>query len=322
MPVSLPGPLDRDTAGVLKLPDGNAAGEDTGMANIAVDADGGVRFAPIDGSYAGECIGVDLSRPLDAETRSAIRSAFLDYQLLAFRGQALDKPAQLRFTEYFGPLELPVNRDYLGGDYPALHVVTNLDASGNLMARKVLANPGNYFWHSDASYMQVPAMATLLYAIQVPPKGGDTLFANLYHAYEALPEATKARIDGLRAIHSWEQSRRNSGSRPATEEEKRNAPPVSHPLVRTHPETGRKALYLGNHTSHIEGMPVDEGRALLAELLAHATQERFVYRHRWRPGDLVMWDNRCLVHCASDDFDFTAHPRVLHRTVLKGTVPV
>ena len=275
-----------------------------------------------DAPFGAAIAGVDLGAVSDAGQCAAIRKAFLDRQILVFRGQQLEKPAQIRFTEQFGELELPLNRDYLGADFPALHVVTNLDAEGRLKDRKVLANPGNYFWHTDASYMPVPAMATLLYAIQVPPEGGDTAFANLSLAYDALPESTKTRIDGMKAVHSWAQSRINSGSRPATDEENRNAPPVAHPLVRTHPETGRKGLYLGNHTSHIEGLPVDEGRALLTELLAHVTDARFVYRHRWQPGDLVMWDNRCLVHRASDDFDFTTHPRVLHRTVLRGTVPV
>ncbi|MEX2617418.1 MAG: TauD/TfdA family dioxygenase [Alphaproteobacteria bacterium] len=279
-------------------------------------------IAALDGAFGAAVAGVDLGGTLADAEFATIRDAFLASQILVFRGQQLDKPAQIRFTERFGELELPLNRDYLGADYPALHVVTNLDTEGRLKDRKVLANPGNYFWHTDASYMAVPAMATLLYAVQVPPAGGDTAFANLHLAYEALPETTKARIDGMKAVHSWAQSRINSGSRPATEEEARSAPPVAHPLVRTHPDTGRKALYLGNHTSHIEGLPVEEGRALLGELLAHATAPRFVYRHRWQPGDLVMWDNRCLVHRASDDFDFTTHARVLHRTVLRGTVPV
>jgi alpha-ketoglutarate-dependent 2,4-dichlorophenoxyacetate dioxygenase len=200
--------------------------------------------------------------------------------------------------------------------------VTNLDADEKFQDRKVPANPGNYFWHTGASYKAVPSMATLLHASRVPPEGGDTRFANLYLVLVALPESMRKRIARLKAVHSWEQSRLNSGSRSATDEEKRKAPAVAHPLVRTHPETGRQVLYLGNHTSHIEGMPVAEGRELLAELLEHATQKIFVYRHRWQPGDHVMWDSRCLVHCASDDFDFSVYPRVLHRTVIHGSVLV
>lgn len=206
-------------------------------------------------------------------------------------------------------------------DFPQLHVVTNLDADGKPTAKAALQNPGNYYWHTDASYMRKPSSSTLLYSIMTPSNGGDTEFANMYAAYEALSPEMKERIGSLRAVHSWEQSRHNSGSRPATEEEKRKAPPVAHPLVRTHPDTHRKALYLGVHTSHIEGMDVEEGRKLLADLLDHATQDRFVYRHKWQTGDLVMWDNRCLLHKATDDFDMGNEPRVLHRTVIQGTVP-
>lgn len=280
-----------------------------------------LRIRPFEAPFAAEVTGVDLNQPLDAATRRAVHDVFLAHQVLVFPGQTIEKASQIRFAEYFGPLELPINKDYLGADHPALHVVSNLGPDGKPASRKTLANPGNYFWHSDASYMAVPSMATLLFAIQVPPEGGDTNFANLQLAYDALPATTKERIDTMRAVHSWAQSRLNSGSRPATDAEKKQAPPVSHPLVRTHPETDRRGLYLGNHTSHIDGLPVEEGRALLAELLAHAVEPRFVYRHCWQPGDLVMWDNRCLVHRASDDFDSTVHARVLHRTVIKGSVP-
>jgi alpha-ketoglutarate-dependent 2,4-dichlorophenoxyacetate dioxygenase len=140
-------------------------------------------------------------------------------------------------------------------------------------------------WLSLAMHLSIRPYPSYL----VPPEGGDTRFANLYLALEALLESTRKRMVGLMAVHSWEQSRRNSGSRSATDEEKLRAPPVTHPLVRTHPETGRQALYLGNHTSHIEGVPVAEGRELLAELLEHATQPIFVYRHRWQPGNLATW---------------------------------
>jgi alpha-ketoglutarate-dependent taurine dioxygenase len=180
-------------------------------------------------------------------------------------------------------------------------------------------NIGNYSWHSDKSYMPRPSLATLLYAVQLPPEGGDTEFANMQAAYEALPDAQKKDLGTLRVFHSWERSRLKSGSRPATEEEKRDAPPVVHPLVRTHPATGRKVLY---HASHVEGWPVDRGEALLSALLEFATQEQFVYRHRWQSGDMVMWDNRCLVHRAVANFEIDQHARVLNRTVVRGDVPV
>ena len=162
---------------------------------------------------------------------------------------------------------------------------------------------------------------TMLHAVELPPAGGDTQFANMVLAYRALPDTMKSRLATLRAIHSWETSRLQSGSKPATEEEKRERPPVSHPIVRTHPETGEKALYIGNHAGSIEGFDEAEGRALLAELLTHATRPDFIYTHHWRPGDLVMWDNRALLHRAVANYDMGQHRRVLHRTVVRGTAP-
>ena len=200
-------------------------------------------------------------------------------------------------------------------------VFSHLGKDGKPNSKAALDNPGNFFWHTDASYMQRPASTTLLYAIDIPPSGGDTQFANMHAGYDALSAEMKQRIEGLRAVHSWEQSRYNSGSRAASADEIAAAPPVAHPLVRVHPKTGRKGLYLGNHTSHIEGMPIEEGRALLRELLEHTTQPEFIYRHKWRVGDIVIWDNRSLLHKASDDFDMGDHVRRLHRTVIQGDVP-
>ena len=154
-----------------------------------------------------------------------------------------------------------------------------------------------------------------------PPEGGGTQFANMHLAYEALPDALKEKIAGLHAVHSWEANRANTFNRPATEAEKKERPPVAHPIVRTHPDTGRKLLYIGTHTSHIDGMPVAEGRALLYQLLDFATQPRFQYTHYWKQGQVVMWDNRCLLHRAAGDFEMDKHPRLLHRTVIRGTKP-
>jgi alpha-ketoglutarate-dependent taurine dioxygenase len=279
-----------------------------------------LRIAPLSATTGAECTGVDLAQLKEGEWERLVE-AYHQSSLLVVRDQKLANDAQIAFSERFGELELPIRKDYVGKDFAALHVVSNIGADGKPNNTKGLENPGNFFWHTDASYMKRPASTTLLYAIEIPASGGDTNFANMHAAYDALPAAMQQRIASLRAIHSWEQSRHNSGSRPASEEEKLQAPPVAHPLVRTHPETGRKGLYLGNHTSHIEGMDVDEGRALLQQLLAHATQPQFVYRHKWQPGDIVIWDNRSLLHKASDDFDMNNCARVLHRTVVQGTVP-
>lgn len=263
-----------------------------------------------------EITGIDLSVSLDAATRQAILDAFLEHHILVFRDQKLTPEQQTAFTLNFGELEDHVIRQHDGSRTPLVQAVSNLDKDGN-PSYKPLTH-GNYFWHTDKSYHAIPSLATLLHAIELPSHGGDTQFANMYMAYEALPEEKKREYAGLKVVHSWEANRRNTGNRPATEEEKRERPPVTHPLIRTHPETGRKTLYLGTHTSHIEGREA-EGRTLLEELQAFATQPRFVYSHRWQPGDLVMWDNRCLMHRAIANYGMNKERRILHRTVVRGT---
>jgi taurine dioxygenase len=274
---------------------------------------------PLSELMGAEVIGLDLSQPIDDATRDAILDALVEHHILCFRNQSLTKEQQYAFTERFGELEGHVTRTWTGDKAPIVHTVSNLDKEGN-----PTDNPftqGNFFWHTDKSYHAIPSLATLLYAVQLPPSGGSTQFCNMYAAYEALPEEMKERIAGYHAEHSWEVSRNNSFSRPASEEEKAERPPVVHPVVRTHPVTGRKLLYLGHHTSHIVELPYGEGRALLYQLLDFATQPHRTYTHHWKVGDLVMWDNRCLQHRGMRDFDMSKHPRVLHRTVLKGTKP-
>ncbi|MCB1739891.1 MAG: TauD/TfdA family dioxygenase [Gammaproteobacteria bacterium] len=263
--------------------------------------------------------GLDLRQPIDESTRAAIEQAIADHQLLVFRDQDLSDEQQFQFTLRFGEIENHVVRRPDGSRTPLVHHVTNLDQAGR--PTRTPASHGNYHWHTDKSYHEIPSYATLLHARQLPPSGGDTQFANLYLGYEALPQSRRRELEGLRVVHSWEASRINTGNRPATEDEKRERPPVEHPLVRTHPVSGRKLLYIGMHTSHVIGMPTDAGRALLDELLAFCTRPEFVYTHHWQPGDLVMWDNRCLLHRALDNYDMGSFPRVLHRTVLKGSRP-
>ena len=266
-----------------------------------------------------EITGVDLAKPLSPALKAAIMDAFLEHHLLAFRDQDLSPEQQYAFTQHFGEIEEHVARLPDGEKLPLVHVVNNLDKDGNPTAQP--HSTGNYFWHTDKSYHDVPSLATLLHALELPPEGGDTLFCNTYLAYDALSDARKQQLAALRAVHSWEASRRNTGNQPATEQQKRERPPVSHPVIRTHPDTGRKLLYIGIHTSHIEGLPEAEGKALLDELLEHATQDAHVYRHQWHEGDLCMWDNRCLLHRADTNYDMGQHRRVLHRTVVRGTVP-
>jgi taurine dioxygenase len=280
------------------------------MAMEARSAAGrGFAVRPLSPVMAAEVVGLDLREKLEAATRQAVYDAFVRYQVLAFRDQSLAKPEQIAFTEQFGTLERHVATNR-GGDIPLLHVVSNLNAEG-----KPSGKVKSTTWHSDKSFRPEPSMATILHAVVMPPDGGDTCFA-----YDALDDAEKAALDGLRVIHSWELSQQKSGMR-ATEDEIRDAPPMRHPLVRVHPDSGRRCLFMGQHASHIDGWPMADGRALLAKLEAHATQERFVYRHKWHAGDMLMWDNRCLLHRADPNFDAALYPRVLHRTCLRGTAP-
>jgi len=268
-----------------------------------------------------EIYGLDLRKSMCPGTRDAILSAFNEHHVLVFRSQMLSKAQQINFTQQFGELEEHVGRLPDGSRYPIVHTVTNLDP----VTGKPTTAPhthGNYFWHTDKSYHAVPSLMTLLYAVDVPQTGGDTLFCNMQLAYNELTDPEKEALKSLKAVHSWEASRRNTGNIPASEEQKRERPPVSHPLVRTHPVTQKKSLYLGMHVGHIEGMAVKESKQLLQDLLAKSTIEKNIYRHSWRPGDLVIWDNRCLLHKADRNYDMSLHPRVLHRTVVRGTVPV
>jgi len=269
---------------------------------------------PLSPRFGAEVVGLDLRRPLDAATRRAVYNAFVRHHVLAFRDQRLDEAQQIAFSEQFGTLERHVVRNRTGGN-PLVHVVSNLNAEGTPSGKL-----GSTRWHTDKSFRPEPSLATILHAVTLPPDGGDTCFADMGAAFDALSPEEQAELAPLRVIHSWELSREKIGER-ATPEEIRDAPPMAHPLVRVHPDTGRRALFMGEHASHIDGRPVAWGRARLAAPEAHATQERFVYRHKWRPGDVLMWDNRCLLHRADENFDAARHPRVLTRTCLRGTAP-
>jgi alpha-ketoglutarate-dependent taurine dioxygenase len=264
-------------------------------------------------TMAAEVTGLDLSRPLGEATRDAVYQAFLDHQILVFCDQDLSKEEQVAFTRQFGTLERHTLTNRGSSDSPFVHIVTNLDAEGRLTGALKSTS-----WHSDKSFRPAPSMATILHARTLPPNGGDTVFANMYAAYDALDAAEKAEVDELSVVHSWELSRENIG-RKLSQAEIDDAPPSTHPLARVHPDTGKRALFMGMHASHIDGGSIEEGRARIEALEAHATREPFLYRHNWREGDVLMWDNRCLLHRADPNFDVANHPRVLHRTCLRGT---
>lgn len=264
--------------------------------------------------------GLDVARPLSRATRDQVRAALRDYHVLVFPDQTLSREEQFAFTANFGSVEHHRGRKGQTKRYAAAHVITNLDDKGNPVDRSSVP-VSNYHWHTDKSYYPVPPMLTALYAVEVPPVGGDTEFANTALGYAALSDTMKQRIEGLRVVFYWGAGARRSETTARTPAELREHPPVDHPLVRTHPETGRKALYLGNHASHILGMPEPEGSRLLDALLAHTTKPQFVYAHRWRAGDLVMWDNQCLLHRAVANYEIGRYRRIMHRSVVRGTVP-
>jgi alpha-ketoglutarate-dependent taurine dioxygenase len=272
------------------------------------------------GAFGAEIEGLDLGDTLAPKIASAIRTAFLEHAVLVIRDQKIDRATMKRFAESFGEIETHAValKQADGQSISGVHLITNLDANGIPVEKPVINS--NFFWHSDKSYLPRPALATMLCAHEIPPSGGDTQFANMAVAYDALPASTKARIDGLTVVHSLEYMRISTGNAPPTEEEKTAAPPVTVPLVRVHPESGRKSLFIGMYASHIAGMDPAEARSLLDELTAHATSEPFVYTHKWRLSDLVVWDNRCTMHRAIANFEMGRHRRILMRCVIKGTV--
>jgi taurine dioxygenase len=277
-------------------------------------------LSPISPVMGAEVHGIDLAAPMSGDTFAAIRAALNRHMLLRFPAQTLDEAALVSVSRRFGELQVHVLDEYRHPRFPEIYVLSNVDrATGRTTGRH--PDLGTLVWHSDLSFQRRPALATILYGIEVPRAGGETLFADLAAAYDALDAATQRRIAGLRAIHDLDYSRRRAGAPPMTAAQRAEAPPVAHPLVRTHPETGRKGLYISHHIARIEGFADSDSRALLAELMAHATGPRFVYANRWQSGDVVMWDNRATMHRATE-YDAAGERRVIHRTVVKGDVPV
>jgi alpha-ketoglutarate-dependent 2,4-dichlorophenoxyacetate dioxygenase len=253
--------------------------------------------------FAAEASGFDLARPLDDAQVRELVAAMDRYAVLVFRGQALDEDQQIAFARRLGPLDLGLGKIRKGRPhrlkYDELADISNLDLSGKVAPRdsaKVLNNLANQLWHSDSSFQKPPARYSMLYAVCVPPKGGETEFCDLRAAWDGLADEMKDRIAGLHAEHFALHSRIMLGNDDYTEEQKAMMPAVEWPLVRTHPGSKRKLLWVGVHARRILGMPVPEGRLLLLDLLEHATQRQFVFQHRWRDGDLVMWDNRAVLH--------------------------
>ncbi len=267
---------------------------------------------PLDGGFAGEVAGLNLWSGLDRAAVEAIREAWSTCGVLVFRRQALTEDELVAFSARFGELVTIVRADWASNVRAEVTHISNLkDADGRPIGRP---GSGEVAWHTDQSYRAHPATGTFLYAVEVPPEGGNTYFADLHLAYEALPQRIKDRIAGRRGIFSY--AHRVTGyedEKPLPEEIRKETPDITHSLTQVHPLTGRTSLYIDPSTViGIEGLPADEGRALLDEINAHAVKPQFVYEHEWRVGDLVMWDNGFLMH-RRDPYD-PAHRRYLKRT--------
>jgi taurine dioxygenase len=272
-----------------------------------------IEVRPVANGLGGEVLGVDLKR-LDDDARAAVYKAFLDYRIVAIRGQdGLDTDDVLAASRILGArLEPHLFSRYHHPEEPLILVLSNRkdDAGGE----KGLKDAGS-FWHSDVSYKEVPAKATLLYALEVPDEGGDTLFCDMVAAYEGLPDAMKRRLDGMTAIHNYAHTPREifrSG-------EVKPPPDCEHPVIRTNPETGLKAIYINpSYTVRINGLPDDESEALKAEIFAHCRRDEYCMRYKWRAGDVVAWDNASSMHAATTDKLDPSRHRTLWRTIISG----
>lgn len=276
--------------------------------------------------FAGEVDGIDMTQPLSADDAAAIHAGMDEYAVLTIREQPMTPEQQMAFTLSLGPIEPPSKASLRAADdyrLPSTFAdVSNLDKHDKPMARddrRRLFAIGNRLWHSDSSFKKIPAKYSLLHAVSIPSKGGNTEFADMRAAYDALDDETREEVEGLVCEHSQIFSRQQCGFFDLTDEERERFAPAQQTLVRTHPVTGRKSLYLASHAGGIIGWPVPEARLFLRDLIEHATQRQFVYAHEWRVGDLVIWDNRQVMHRARA-FPVD-EPRDMRRTTLAGDGP-
>ena len=286
----------------------------------------GVEIRQVGDKFAGEVTGIDLTKPLSPESVSAIHDGMDEYAGLFFRGQPLTADEQLAFSKQLGEIEHAIGtslRDDKDARLPTTFAdVSNLDRDErpfDINDRRRLFAIGNRLWHSDSSFKVIPAKYSILHAISIPSRGGNTEFAHMPSAYDALDEETKGEIDDLICEHSQIFSRQQVGFTELTKEEIERFEPVRQRLIRRHPKTGRKSLYLSSHAGRIDGLSVPDAKLLLLDLVNHATQKKFVYIHKWQMGDLVMWDNRQTMHRVRP---FPVNePRDMRRTTIVGDGP-
>ncbi|MCC6533935.1 MAG: TauD/TfdA family dioxygenase [Burkholderiales bacterium] len=281
-----------------------------------------VKVQPLHPLFAAEVVDVDVSKDLDDATFGQVQDAFNSNSVLLFRHQQLSPEQHVRFSRRFGPLEVHFLKQYLHPEHPELVNISNIIENG----KPIGVVDAGQFWHSDLSYRDKPSRGSLLYAIEIPHLEGqalgDTLFTSTAAAYDALPDAMKRRLEGLKAIHRYgyryEKHRQRGLNRAELTAEQKAAPDAIQPVIRTHPVTGRKCIYVNEgFTVGIVGMPDDESRPLLEQLFAHCVRPEFIYRHKWRVGDLLMWDNCATLHNAVGDYK-PPHRRLLRKTTLEG----
>jgi alpha-ketoglutarate-dependent 2,4-dichlorophenoxyacetate dioxygenase len=278
-----------------------------------------MKVTPLTPVFAARIEGVDLTRPLPDATFAGIRAAFEEHSVLVFHDQPVDDEAQAAFSRRFGPLEVTLSANPARGT--TFQRQSNLDIdTGEVIPpddRRMLYQLANQLWHSDSSFKKVPALCSILTGRIVPPEGGATEFASARAAYAELPDDLRRRVESLVCVHDFTWSRDQIRPGILTDTERSEVPPVQHPLVRGNSVNGRESLFIGAHASHIVGMSIEEGRALLRELTAFVTRPRFRYRHQWRQHDLVVWDNRCVLHRATP-FDSVRYHRFMQRTTVSG----
>jgi taurine dioxygenase len=274
---------------------------------------------PLAPKLGARIVDVRLARGLSDELFAAIYRAFLRHQVLVFEPQEVPPGEQVAFARRFGEVQVHVMSQYHADGHPELYRLSNLDENGRPSGKH--PDKGTLVWHTDGSWSRVTGQATIIYGEVVPATGGETHFADMYGAYDRLSADWKRRLATLRAVHNLDFSRtRRHGEDLMTEAQKRERPPVDHPIIRTHPETGRKCVYLGDHAEYIVGMPYAEGRALIEEINAMIIHADLVYEHRWTKGELLLWDNRCVLHRATG-FDLATQGRVVRRCTVLGEVP-
>lgn len=280
-----------------------------------------MKIEPLHAEFGARISGVDLSRPLDDPEFDQIDLAINQHSLLLFENQQMNDAAQLDLTRRFGQLEEEHVSYYSRGEITYIGRVGNIDTAGNkVSARQIKSSTGNEMWHSDSSFREIPAMYSILFAYEVPDEAGETEFASARAAYRRLDQATRERTAGKVGIHDYIYSRTRVGEDAVTQSQRTFMHPVRQRLVRQNPVTGDRNLFVGSHVKAIEGIPDDEAKALIERLIDEVTRPQSVYRHRWQAGDLVIWDNRCILHRGCG-YDAEKYRRRMHQTRVRGACP-